>query len=298
MSIRAPLSDWTLVQTFLAVADTGSYSGAARNLGRSQPTVGRQIEALEAGLGTPLFRRHPKGMALTDAGAGLVEPARKMQEAAGQIALLAAGQSETLAGTVRITASAVVAHHILPSVIARIRRELPEVTVDLVASDRADNLLFREADIAVRMFRPDQLDIVTRHIGDMPIGLYAAKAYLDRVGRPTGLGDLQALDFVGEDRNDQIIRGFRAQNIDIDRDFFMVRCDDQTAIWELVRAGCGLGFGQRFIGDADPLLERVEISLDLPILPMWLASHEAMRRTPRIRRVWDILADALRAVLP
>ena len=286
------------MQAFLAVADTGSYSAAARKLGLSQPTVGRQIEALEAGVGAALFRRHPKGMALTDAGAGLVDPARQMERAAGAIALIAAGQSEALAGTVRITASAVTAHHILPPVIARIRQDLPEVAVEVVASDRADNLLFREADIAVRMFRPDQLDIVTRHLGDMPLGVYGARAYLDRVGRPAGMADLMAWDFVGEDRGDRILRGFRAAGIEIDREFFRTRCDDQTVSWELVRAGCGLGFGQLAIGDADPLLERIETGLALPTLPYWLAAHETMRRTPRVRRVWDILADALTAVLP
>lgn len=297
MSHAEPLTDWSLVRVFLAVAETGSYSAAARDLGSSQPTVGRQIEALERSMGTTLFQRHPGGMRLTDAGAALIEPAQRMRAAAQALSLSAAGKAETLAGTVRITASVVMAHYVLPPVIARIREEHPEVAVEIAASDRADNLLFREADIAVRMFRPDQLDVVTRHIGQAPLGFFAARSYLDRAGRPERAEDLVQHRFVGFDRDDRIIRGFREKGFEVTRDFFGTRCDNQTVNWELVRAGCGIGLGQILIGARDPALEQVMHATELPSLPVWLTAHEAMRRTPRVRLVWEILDEALAPLL-
>jgi DNA-binding transcriptional LysR family regulator len=283
------LSDWSLIRVFLAVAETGSYSAAARRLGSSQPTVGRQVAALEAAVGAPLFQRHAQGMRASAAGAELLGPAREMARAAQALALAAAGKAAAMSGTVRVTASVMMAQHVLPPIVARIRETLPEVAIELVASDATDNLLFREADIAVRMFRPDQLDVVTKHLGDLPLGLYGAARYLERAGRPERWEDLFGHRFVGHDRDDRLIRGFREMGYSVARDFFGTRTDAQTVYWELVRAGCGLGIGQVLLGDRDPLVERVVPDLPLPVLPIWLTAHEAMRRTPRIRRVWELL---------
>lgn len=287
--------DWTLAQTFLAVAEHGSHSAAARALGLTQPTVGRHIKALEDQLAITLFRREPKGMALTQAGAALVEPATAMRRAAGAFEVAAAGRSENLGGTVRLTASIYMSHHVLPPIIAEAREAYPEIAIELVATDATENLLFREADIAIRMFEPTQLDTITRHLGDIKLGLYAAKSYLDRHGRPATQDDLKAHAFVGYDRNDAILRGFRDAGFPVDRDYFRTRCDHQTTYWELVRAGCGLGFAQRRTAEADPGIEEIRIDMPVPDLPLWLTTHEAMRATPRIRRIWDLLADRLSA---
>lgn len=297
MGITLASLDWSLIQAFVAVADHGSLSAAARHLGVSQPTLGRQVGAIERALGARLFRRQPRGMALTGLGVQLLEHARAMQEAAGRLALVAAGESQDMEGSVRITASVFMAHHVLPPILADLRCTAPRIAIELVASDASENLLFSEADIAVRMYRPEQLDVVTRHLGDIPLGLFAAKSYLDRAGRPETLDDLQAHDFVGYDSNDQIIRGMRAFGWQVDRDWFAVRCDHQTVYWELVRAGCGLGFGQVATARADPLIEAVACDLPLPSLPVWLSAHEKMRQSPRIRRVWDLLARDLGSVV-
>jgi DNA-binding transcriptional LysR family regulator len=290
--------DWSLVRVFLAVAETGSFSAAARRLRSSQPTVGRQVAALEEAVGAALFQRYPQGMRLTDAGADLLTPARAMAEAARALSLAAAGKAETMSGSVRITASVAMAHHVLPPIVARLRAVLPAVAIELVASDAADNLLFREADIAVRMFRPDQLDVVTTHLGDLALGIYGAVAYLDAAGRPATVDDLLTHRFVGYDRDDRILRGFREMGFPVTRDFFGTRTDAHTVYWELVRAGCGLGVGQVLQGEADPLVERVVPHVPLPTLPVWLTAHEGLRRTPRIRRVWEMLEAELRAALP
>lgn len=289
--------DWSLVQTFLAVAETGSLSGAARQLGTSQPTLGRQIKAIEAQLGAELFRRQPRGFALTQTGADLVAPAKAMQDAVRQIALSAAGQQARLEGTVRITASVATSAMHLPPIIAKIRKLEPQIAIELAPSDDTSNLLFREADIAVRMYRPTQLDLVTQHIGDIELGVFAAKTYLAERGTPQSLSDIATHDIVGYDALPHIIEGMAKAGIHVDRNHFKVRCDDHIAYWELVRAGCGIGFAQSNVGGADPLV--IELMKDLKIEPLsiWLTAHEAMRQTPRVRRVWDLLADGLKPLV-
>ncbi|MEZ5911584.1 MAG: substrate-binding domain-containing protein [Paracoccaceae bacterium] len=179
---------------------------------------------------------------------------------------------------------------------AALRVAEPRIAVEIVASDTSENLLFREADIAVRMYRPEQLDIISRHLGDMPLGLFASHSYLRRHGRPDGFEALKSHRFVGHDRNDTIIRGMRDVGWIVTRDWFMTRCDDQNTYWELVRAGCGLGFGLRALGGDDPDLVELPVpGVTLPVLPVWLAAHEAIRHSPRIRRVWDALAEGLQA---
>ncbi|MBF9032963.1 LysR family transcriptional regulator [Rhodobacterales bacterium HKCCE2091] len=286
--------DWSLIRTFLAVVDHGSLSAAARALGLSQPTLGRHVRALEHTLGADLFRRVPNGLEPTEAGAALVASARAMAEAAARLSLAAEGGGAALKGTVRITASNIVSHHLLPPILARLRADAPEIQIELVPTDGSENLLFREADIALRMYRPDQLDIVARRLRDLPLGFYAAKSYLDRAGRPASYAEALERDFVGFDRDDSAIRILRAQGVQAGREFFPVRCDHQPTYWELVRAGCGIGAMQRVIADADPLLERVAAldAIRLEPLQLWLAAPGALRTSPRIRRVWDALAEA------
>lgn len=289
--------DWSLVQAFLAVAETGSLSAAARQVGASQPTLGRQIKTIEQQLAAELFHRQPRGLVLTDTGAALVAPARAMRDAVQQIALTAAGRQARLEGTVRITASAITSVMHLPPIIARIRQLEPQIAIELVPGNDSRNLMYREADIAVRMYRPTQLDLVTRHLGDITLGVFASKTYIAARGTPRSMADLSAHDFVGYDANKDIIDGLIAAGAPVDRDFFKTRCDDDIAYWELVRAGCGIGFSQAGIGQADPSVTAIDFGLDLPVLPVWLTAHAAMRQTPRIRRVWDLLAEGLKPLV-
>lgn len=288
--------DWTLYRSFLSVAETGSLSVAARALQLSQPTLGRHIADLEAALLTTLFTRGARGLVLSDAGSAMLPAARAMRDAAAQLALLAAGRAQGLHGTVRLTASRVVSHHLLPPMLADLRLREPGIEIDLVPSDVSENLLFREADIALRMYRPTQSDVVIRHLCDLPIGIYAAKTYLDRHGRPATPEALLALDFIGMDRSDLIIRTMAALGIARRREDFKLRCDDQVIYWNLVRAGCGVGAMQHLIAEADPTVERIAKFVAMPTLPVWLTAPEALRQNPRIRRVLDHLAAGFKAL--
>ena len=287
--------DWTLTRSFLAVAETGSLSAAARKLNLSQPTLSRQIAQLEAQLG-PLFHRQPRGLDLTDTAAALLPHARDMANAAARLTLAAHGREQALTGSVRITASRVVAHHLLPAILAEMRRAEPGIQLDLVASDSTEDLLHREADIALRMYRPDQPDVIATHVADLPLGLYAAHSYVARRGAPGTMAELMAHDFIGFDRSDLQIRLMASLGVPAKREDFAVRCDDQIVYWNLVRAGLGIGGMQQLVAQADPTVQRIAPFLTLPALPVWLTAHQALRHTPRIRRVFDHLAAAFRAL--
>ena len=286
--------DWNLIKSFVAVAETGSLSGAARRLASSQPTIGRHIAELEATLDVALFRRGRRGYELTDGGAALLERGRGVSEQAAAFSRLAFGTAETIAGTVRIAASEIVAAYVLPPMLARLGVEEPGIEVEIVASNLVENLLRRDADIAVRMVKPVQNELVARKVADLPLAVCAASAYLDRRGRPERAEDLLCHDLVGYDRSDDIIRGFAILGTIVDRHAFRIRTDNQIVAWEAVRAGNGIGFMQKSLVDRDPTVEPLLPALALPGLPMWLAMHRDVRTSPRIRRVADFLFSELK----
>ena len=286
--------DWSLIAAFLAVAEHGSLSAAARRLAVSQPTLGRRIAALEQQLGRDLFHRHARGLELTEDGLALMPDAEIIRGAMGRIALTAAGQAEQLEGTVRITASDMMSMYVLPPILAELRQQHPGIKIDLVPNDSTENLLFREADIAVRMYRPEQLELVTLHIGDMELGMFAAHAYLDRAGRPQTARDILDHALIGYDRNEEIIREMQERGWPATRDWFALRCDSHPVNWALLRAGAGIGFGPVCVGRDDPGVEELKLDLDIPIIPVWLTTHQALRHTPRIALVWTALEQGLK----
>ena len=289
--------DWTLLRAFLATVDTGSLSAAAQTLGATQPTLSRHIKELEAAIGTPLFRRSVKGLEPTEAALALVDDAREMGRAADALALKAQGKAETLSGTVRITASVVVSNLILPPIIADLRRTEPLIQIEIVASDASQNLLRRDADIALRMFDPTQNSLIARKLGDTSLGLYAAKSYIARMGRPQTMRDILDHDVIGFDRADDILRGYAAMGFPVTRHQFPVRTDDQMVCWHLLLAGAGIGFAQDLLAGAQSNLEKLDLGMKLPALPVWLVMHEEVRTNARIRRVADFLSAALSARL-
>lgn len=284
--------DWNDLKALIAAAETGSLSAAAAATGVSQPTLGRRIQALEASLGLVLFERSPHGMTLTDSGAEMLAHARTMQEAAGRLSLAATGRAETLEGTVRITAPQVMSTYHLPTILTRLLDAEPGVEVELVATDLTDNLLRREADIAIRMYRPTQADLIAKKVTDMRLGLYASHNYLAAYGAPTPETMIQHR-MVGYDRNPTITDWMRAEGMAPPPGFLRMRTDDQVVYWRMVKSGAGIGAHQRSVGDEEPGVQRVLSDLNMPTLPVWLTVHEELRTSALIRRVYDFLADEL-----
>ncbi|RUZ73856.1 LysR family transcriptional regulator [Mesorhizobium sp. M7A.F.Ca.US.006.01.1.1] len=286
--------DWNLIKSFVTVAEAGSLSAAARKLSASQPTLGRHIGELEQALGVTLFRRGRHGYELTEAGSTLFERGKAVSEQASAFSLLALGSVEAIEGTVRIAASEVVAAYVLPEMTMRLGIEEPGIEVEIVASNQVENLLRRDADIAIRMVKPAQNELMARKVCDIELCACAAKSYLDRRGRPLKPADLVDHDLVGFDRGDEIIRGFTQHGIPVTRSSFRFRADNQIVLWEAVRAGNGIGLGQEPLAERDPLIEKVLPDLPLPVLPVWLAMHRDVRTSVRIRRVVDFLHEELK----
>ena len=286
--------DWALLRAFLAVAECGSLSRAAQQIGSSQPTLSRHMARLEAQVGSALFERTRRGLRLTPDGQALRGPAQRMQEQARAWALQAAGRSVSLAGTVRLTASEMVSAFLLPAVLHGLRRAHPEIQVELVASNTVENLLERDADIALRMLRPAQTGLVARKLAELPIGLFARRDYVALRGLPTR-ASIARHDWVGFDRSDQMLRGVRAAVCDVTREFFAFRCDNQIVAWQAVLAGLGIGVGLVQVAACSPELMRVLPEVALPSLPMWITAHRELRGTPRLKVVFDALANALAA---
>ncbi len=285
--------NWTLIRSFLAALDRGSLMAAARALATTQPTVGRHIGELEAQLGVVLFERTGRGLVPTAHAHRLADAARAMSAAADQLARQASGAQKEARGTVRISASQPVACVLLPPVLLQMRQAFPDIQVDLVSSNAVSNLLQREADIALRMVRPEQGSLLCRRVGQVALGTYAHRDYLRRRGTPRAPEDLLAHDLVGGDRNTTILRGFAAMGYPLQRENFAVRTDDLNAYQAAVDAGLGVGFLARYVARRNPDLVPLLPTLNIPPLPMWLVVHREIRGNPRIRQVWDFLVQSL-----
>jgi DNA-binding transcriptional LysR family regulator len=289
--------DWALWKSFEAVVRAGSLSAAARSIGISQPTVGRHIEELEAALGVDLFERTLSGLRASDAALRLYEPVAAAQKSLAEALMRAKGAQPSSGGTVRITASHMVSNYVLPEILAGVRAAHPEIALELVPSDSTENLLLREADIAIRMFRPTQLELVTKKLGEIPIVATAHRRYLERRGTPQAIEDLANHDLLGFDRSDAILRVAKVLGFELQREHFVVRTDGQALLWELMRAGLGIGFAQAQLVKRTRGMRVVLEGLAIPSMEVWLTSHRELFTDHRIRAVYDALAKGLAAFI-
>jgi DNA-binding transcriptional LysR family regulator len=282
---------WNLLAAFLAVHRSGSLSGAARSLGLSQPTVRRQIELLEAQIGVPLFVRVPSGLAPLEGSAPLIAEAEAMEAASAAFVRLVSGAAETASGTVRLTCPAVFAVEILPPTLARLRKEHPAIALELSVSNAVENLLRRDADIAVRLARPEQAALVSRKVQAVTFGFFAAPGPMAEMAAgldwaslcDSGLLIMQDRGRTLEDALAQ--RGLRSPTRTA------LRCDDDLAQLAAIRAGLGVGITQTGIARREGL---VPVCADLRLeQEVWVVMHEDQRRLRRVRAVFDALASAL-----
>jgi len=288
----APRIEWALYRSFLAVLTEGSLSGAARALDIAQPTVGRHVAALERALGIPLFTRSQTGLLPLESALSLRPYAEAMSSAAAALERAASSQGSGVRGVVRVTASEVIGVEVLPPIIARLREENPDLQIELVLSNRMQDLLQREADIAVRMTRPDQELLIARRIGYVHVGLYATKQYLQRHGTPATTTDLQRHTLIGFDQLTAFLRA-ASKSLPLRREAFAMRADSDLAQLALVRSGAGIGVCQVPIGRRDGLIRVLVKQFSLP-LDTWIAMHEDLRNSPRCRVTFDALVERLR----
>lgn len=291
--------DWNLYRTFIAVMECGSLSAAARVLGVTQPTVGRHVDELQEHLGVVLFTRSQSGLVPTDTAISLLPHATAVQSAARGLRRAASGDIGFVQGTVRVTAAEIVGVEILPPIVTRLRRDHPDLEVELVLSNRLENLLRRDADIAVRMVAPDQDALVAQHIGNIDLGFHAMADYLAHAGwqgkaEEIGWDELGQLDLIGFDTATADVRAMVERMPEISNARFALRVDSNVAQLAMLRAGfgvalCQLGLARRTSGCVR-LLPDFTLGLDT-----WVTMHEGLRDHLRCRVVFDALVAGMRA---
>lgn len=293
MDWRSVKFDWNRARAFLVTAEEGSLSAAARALGMAQPTLGRQVNALEDELGVVLFERVGRGLTLTPSGLELLDHVRAMGNAANRVSLSAAGQSQSIEGTICISASEIYAAFLLPPIIAKLRELEPGINVEIVASHATSDLRRREADIAIRNFRPTEPDLIAKKIRDVPARLYATPNYIEKIGNPKLPVDLGQADFISIDSAGALRNGLNAIGFNLTQRNFPIMTENYLVMWELVKHGLGIGILDGNIGDAEPLVERVLPDLEPLMFPIWLVAHRELNTSRRIRTVFDLLVTEL-----
>jgi DNA-binding transcriptional LysR family regulator len=295
MSWKKNLFDWNNARAFLAAAEEGSFSAAARSLGVAQPTLGRQVSALEAELGVTLFERVPHGLELTKTGLELVDHVRSMGKAANSLSISASGQSQQIDGFVSISASELDAMEYLPNVLSTLRKQEPGIEIEIVVTNNVSDLKNREADIAIRNFRPTQADFIARKLRDVNVYLYGTPEYLDRFGAPEKPSDLEGIEFISFSRTDHaapfqkflIEKGYPVNNKS-----FSIFTDNQLFQIELVKQHLGIGVFSEVYGDSIPELKRAFPSFGPVIqIPLWLVCHRELHTSLRVRRVFDLIVE-------
>ncbi|SDX16516.1 transcriptional regulator, LysR family [Ruegeria halocynthiae] len=285
--------DWNHIRAFLTTAETGSLSAAARQLGQTQPTLSRQIAALEADLGVMLFERVGRSLEITQAGVELLDHTRTMGEAANRISLAASGQAQSIEGSVRITASDVMAAYILPDLLREIRTQAPRLRIDVIASNDIRDLMRREADIAIRHVRPDQPDLIAKLVQEASGHFYATTEYLNRAGRPTCKGELSQHEFISFGDTAQMIAYLKPLCINLSDENFRLGSQNGIVAWEYAKQGFGIAPMSQVVGDATPGVERVIPEMEPITFPIWLTTHRELHTSRRIRLVFDLLAAFL-----
>lgn len=295
MDWRKAAFDWNRARAFLVTAEEGSFSAAARALGMAQPTLGRQVAALEEELGVVLFERVNNRLTLTATGLDLLEHVRAMSEAATRFSLVAAGGVESIDGTVRVAASEAVSAYVLPPIIDDLRVTHPGIEVELVVSNATSDLRTREADIAVRHVRPKGDDLMARRVKEKGIAyLYAAPGYLERIGNPRTPEELAARgQVIGFDDPTTLKKGLHALGYPFPDEAFAVRTDNHLVQWELAKRGVGMCMMMQEVGDAEPEVRRALPEHAGFEYPTWLTSHRELETSRRIRVVFDLLCERL-----
>ncbi len=292
-----PEVSWIWLRSLVAVVNTGSLSAAARATKATQPTIGRHIRALENQLGETLFDRRPDGLVPTARGTEIYERAAAVDEAITGLTSSIGSRSPEVSGIVRITSSLNFTVELLPALVTQLLRENPQLQLELIPSDEVRNLLRREADLAVRLARPTQPEVIASKVGEVTLGLYAHRDYLARRGTPRTAGQFAKHDLIGY--QDAAATAARLAEMGLPFDTAKVRICSENLLTHvaLLRAGCGIGACDVWLANRHPELRRVMPRVDVATWPVWLAAHDDLHRSRRFRLVFDYLSDRLRETL-
>lgn len=285
--------DWNQLRAFLETAETGSLSAAARKLGLTQPTLSRQVAAIEQRMGVTLFERVGKAMVLSPTGIELLEHARAMGAAAEALGLAATGRSQAIEGVVSVSATDAVAAHLLPPLVRQLREQEPGIAIEVISSNALSDLLRREADIAIRHVKPEQPDLIARWIREATAGFYVSEDWVKTHGHPRSAEEASHLPFVGSDRSGQFLGYLRQHGLPVSEANFSCYCEHSIPHLALVQQGMGIGAMMDEIALDTPGLVRVLDDVAPVRFPIWLVTHRELRTSRRIRVVFEALAQGL-----
>ena len=294
MTNMAKTPDWNHIRAFLATADTGSLSAAARALGLTQPTLSRQVAALEDELGVMLFERIGRSLELTQAGLELLEHTREMGDAAHRISLIASGQSQSIDGEIRITATDIFSAHLLPPFLSALREAAPDLKIDVVAANDIRDIMRREADIAIRHVRPEQPDLIARLVTEASGNFYASRSYLQRHGTPQSLEDLANHEFISFGDVAQMVKFLNDMGAPVTPDNFSIGSENGLVAWNFAKTGLGICVMESTVAQANPDMVPILPESENVKFPVWLVTHRELHTSRRIRLVFDMLADFLK----
>lgn len=285
------------MRLFLALVDHGTLVAAAEHLGLSQPTLGRRLTALQKRMGTTLFTRDGRRLALTDAGHAIVENARRMQSEMLAIGRALDIQSSGLSGTVTISATEGIGTEWLAPELRDFHEHYPDIVLSLLIEARAVDLVRREADIALRMGEPTQPDLIARRLVTIGFGWYASADWARAHGPFESVDDLDGADFVGFSLEGKPPSILPITQLDLDLTArFTVTSNSPAAQMAAVRAGYGVGaLSHRWAGMHDNLVNLLP-GQNVGGTDLWIVTHEELRHSARIRAVFDYLTDRVRAV--
>lgn len=286
--------DWNLMRAFSATAETGTLSAAARKLGLAQPTLSRQVAALEAQLGVTLFERIGRRLVLTATGQNLASHAREMADAADRMVLAAVAQSHDITGRICISATDACAVQFLPGIVEQIRRQAPHLTIAIVATDSISDLRRREADIAIRHVRPTQGDLVSRFIGNLAADFYAAETWVARHGRPRSPADLAGVELLGFEPVANFIEHLVRMGMAAQIEQCRIVSGNAVVLWEMLRRGLGVGMMLRAAAERSAGLVRLFPDMPATPVPVWIVTHRELRTSRPLRLVVDVIARDLR----
>lgn len=286
--------DWDDLRFFLAVARHGTLATAAKHLHVTQSTVSRRLASLQERMGVRLLQRSADGYLLTLAGQSIMDRVQRVEAEALSVERSVAGHDIRLEGMVRVASSQMLASHVLAACFATIHARHPGMLIEAVVDMAIKPSATFQPDVAVRLRRFAQHDLVVRNIGSIAFGLYGSVAYLERHGKPdlgNGCAGHQLITLLDE-------RELSAQaswlNEHADRAHVALRADSyETQHW-VAACGGGLALLPRFRADAEPGLRRLDAPVTIPPAEIWLGVHRDNRQVPRVRAVLDCLADAVR----
>jgi len=280
--------DWDDVRFFLAIHRHGTLAAAAAALGLDATTVGRRIARLEESVGARLFDRTPKGWLPTAAGRRLLPRAERIERELIAAVRDVEGEDQRLAGRVRLTVTEMLATRFIAPHLHKFHRRHPDIELELVCTNRDLDLGRREADVALRLARPDHDDVVVKQLFAIELGLYASQAYVEAHGAP------KADSFLGHRVVRFLdVRQFRRENEWLDEHVHeaatVLRSDSVSSVYAAAVAGVGIALLPCQVAEAEPTLVRVAVQGRPQPRVVWQAVHRDMVGAARIRAVLDFL---------